>query len=111
MQFHDAATGSPEGLKIILHSGFNVENWPELKDFYRAKIADGIHDIDLDLREIQFFCSMMLGYIIEMNITLARNRGSLRLIVAENSKLRELLFTAKIDRIVPIKIQHIEVGV
>ncbi len=101
--FDHSYSASKESTQINISSTFKMDNLGELMNFCREKIKEGTSRFDIDLRVLDFINSEMLGSLVLLN-TLTRNqRGSLRLIIARDSKVLDLFRQTRLDRILNIR--------
>ena len=86
---------------VSLNPNFQVDDWKVFEQFYTSRVKE-VSQWDLDLRRLTFMNSMLMGLIVGLNAVVNNNQGQLRLVVARNSKIGELLHQAKVDRILTI---------
>ncbi|HOE95218.1 MAG TPA: STAS domain-containing protein [Candidatus Sumerlaeota bacterium] len=91
------ATGT---LQIVLLPGFRQEYWDELMHYVENTDRSGNYRWDLDLRRIEVINSMMLGLIVGLRARLDARGGNLRVLIAPNSKVEQLLQLTRLDQIV-----------
>lgn len=103
MTFQSIQGNTKELTRITLPAGFDATIWGQLERYYREKIGEGHLKWELDLTQLQFFSSTMLGLAIGFNTIVATRNGSLRLIVAKNSSLAQLMKISKVDRILNVE--------
>lgn len=103
MTFQSIEGNSKELTRVKLPPGFDANNWGQLERYYREKIGEGHLKWELDLTQLLFFSSSMLGLAIGFNTIVATRNGSLRLIVAKNSALAQLMKISKVDRILTVE--------
>ena len=87
-------------MQIELAPDFKAEHWDSFLAFYFQKAGEGILDWDLDLRRLNFITSAFLGSIVWLNTHLGAQKGSLRLTVAHHSKIADLIYLSKLNRII-----------
>ena len=87
---------------VVLNPDFTIDHWQALEDFYQKEIAEGKLLWDLDLGQLSFINSMMLGLIVGFNTMLNSRGGEFRLLVPEHSRIGDLLTLAKLDTIINV---------
>ena len=71
-----------------------------LRDRLVSSIEQGQRSILLDVSQVSYMDSMLLGELVQAYVTAAKRGATLRLINI-TSRLRELLRVTKLDRILP----------
>ena len=91
-------------MQIVLRAGFTHENWPELQEFCQTNLSnDAIHFWDLDLRQVPYINSMLLGLLVGFNAVILNRGAEFRLLVAKGSKTAEIIYFSKINRIINVR--------
>ena len=93
----------PPRVRVTLYPDFKVEDWKNFEIFYRESIHEGTIVWEVDIHQLLTINSLMLGLLIGLNTILIGRGGSLTLIVQTDSKLAQLLYSARIDRIIEIQ--------
>ena len=89
-------------IEVILQSHFGVDHWQQLENYYREQIGKGKVNWDLDLRNLGFLSSLLIGLIIGLNTILISRQGMLRLIIPKGSHLAEIFRIARLNRVLAI---------
>lgn len=100
--FHANLIKKDRLVQISLHSDFQGDHWPELQTYYSGKIQEGYLHWDLDLRELNFINSMMLGHLVSFNKALVGQGGQLRLVLKRDNPITQLIHYARINRIIRV---------
>lgn len=88
--------------RILIMDGFRMFHWEEMDREFRAKLAEGNLNWDLDVRQLAFVNSMLLGLFVEMNGLITLAGGSMRLVVLRNSQLTQLLQLSRLNRLIKV---------
>lgn len=91
-----------EPARIKLPQGFDSDDWDHLEPFYREKIGEGHLHWEVDLTDLQYFSSTMLGLLLGLNTILAIRGGTLRIIVSKTSRLAQLLMVTRVNQIMDV---------
>jgi anti-anti-sigma factor len=101
-QFSTSMADDGDHMQVVLHAGFSDDHWAALERFYREKLDEGQRHWELDLRRLTYINSMMLGLFVSMNTDVITTGGDLRLVVAQNSMINQLLTLSKLRQIVTV---------
>lgn len=87
---------------VAFSPAFLDTDWPEFDRYYKSQFEKGFLFWDIDLRNLAFMNSQLLGLFVGLNSELTHCSGQLRLLVAENSMIDQLLTISKLRRIMTI---------
>jgi anti-anti-sigma factor len=80
-------------------SGTGLDAATQLRERLRALAARGYHVILLNLADVAYIDSVLLGAIVQAYAAAIRSGGTLKLLNASN-RVRELLRITKLDRLI-----------
>ncbi|MCL5270333.1 MAG: STAS domain-containing protein [bacterium] len=89
-------------MQVLLKADFTADKWDEFERHYGPLIAKGVVNWDLNLTEMQWINSVFLGLLVGLNTMLSTRGGRLRVLVPRKSKIADILFLAKLNRILNI---------
>lgn len=89
-------------MRVTLEKQFNNEQFELLIKFYQERLAGGVINWDLDMRQLEMINSMMLGMLVAFNASVSSRGGRLRMILKKASKVAELIIITKLDRIINV---------
>jgi len=91
-------------MQIVLGPSFGHEQWGELQAFYGAQCeTPELRLWVIDMRQVTFLNSMLLGLLVGFNAVVSSRGQEFRLLVTKGSKPAEILYFAKLNRIINIR--------
>lgn len=90
-------------MQVDLKNTFKTSDLPKFMDFFRHKVASGNANWEISLKDLQFINSEFIGMLILMNMLLATQKGTLRLIVSKDSTIQDLFSQSKLERIIHVR--------
>lgn len=88
-------------VRIVLRPADTIE-WPAVAKHLRDKLAEGILNVELDLRRLSRIDSLGLGIIVGMNVTASHHGGSFRLLVERGTAIHNLMILTKMHLLLTI---------
>jgi anti-anti-sigma factor len=89
--------------QILFRPRFSDENWAEFEEYFRPELGRGILSWELDLRQMTFVNSMLLGLLLNMHSEVSAAGGRVCLVVETKSMINQLLTLSKLRQIVTVK--------
>lgn len=89
-------------VQVVLAPNFSDQHWAEFEEFFEEHIAKGFIFWDLDLRQMTYMNSLLMGLLVGLNAQLRTHRGNLRLVVREKSAVDQVLTISKLRRIMAV---------
>ena len=77
-------------------------DWSTITEHIRARVAEGILNLELDLGRMPHIDSVGLGLIVGYNLTLQRAGGTFRLLVERQSPVHKIIQLMKMHLLVTV---------
>jgi anti-anti-sigma regulatory factor len=89
-------------MEVVLHFDFKVDQWEDFQKNFSDQLKQDTLKWDLDLRQIRFISSMILGLIVGFNTIVRGHSGILRVITTRNSQVSQLLKPSRLNYILKV---------